>query len=126
LIFAGPIGGPFVNQKLDKGALFGSQFPWRRSLARPQPDDRTSDSDRLARPQFQIAREAVAFVEEAERGDAFRHWRSDLLGHRCDQVAIGCSNLALFGGLAGRTFIDIVVAEPATARQQQHCCQHRE
>lgn len=117
MIFAGPIGGPVVDQKLDKGALFGCQFPRRRSLARPQADDRTSDPDRLARPQLEIPREAVALVEESERGDPFRHWRSDLLGHRSDQVTIGCSNLAFFGGLAGRTFIDIIVAQPATARQ---------
>lgn len=126
MIFAGPIGWSIVDQKLDKGALFGGQFPRCRSLARPQADDRASDADRLARPEFKVAGETVALVEEAERGDAFRHRRSDLLGHRCDQITIGCGNLSLFGGLAGCMFVDLVVAEPATAGQQQHRCQQRE
>ncbi len=125
MILAGPVGRAFVNQQLDKGALLGGEFPGGGAFAGSQPDDRATDADGLAGPQFEIPGQAVALVQKAERGNPFRHRRSDLLRNRCDQIPIGCSNFSFFSRLAGGIFLDIVVAEPATARQQQHGGQHR-
>jgi hypothetical protein len=125
LIFARAVGGPFVDQKLNKGTLFRSQFPGCGAFAGPQADNRAADPDRLARPQFKIPRQAVALVEKAERRDAFRHRRADLLGYRSDQVAIGCGKLLFLCRLAGGIFLDSVAAEPAAAAQQKRCHQYR-
>jgi hypothetical protein len=126
LILAGPVRGALVDQKLDKGTLFRRQFPGSGFLAGPQTDYRAADPNRLAGAKLQIARQAVALVEKAERGHAFGHRCADLLGHRCDEITVSCSNLGFFGGLAGRMFINIVVTEPATAGQQQRGRQYRE
>jgi hypothetical protein len=55
-------------------------FPGRGFLARAQPDDRIADPDRFTRFHRQIARLAVALVEQAERRDALVHRRRALIG----------------------------------------------
>jgi hypothetical protein len=125
LIVAGPIGGAFVDQKLDKGTLFGSQFPGRGALAGAQADNRAPDPDRLARPKFKIPCQPVALVEKTKRGNAFCHRCADLFGHRSHQIAIGSGKFPFFRRLTGGIFIDLVAAEPAAAAQQKHRCQHR-
>ena len=125
LIFTRTIGRPFVDQQLDKGALFRGQFPRGGSLARPQANDRSSDPHRLAGPKLEIPGQTVALVEKTERGDAFRHRCADLIGDRRDQVTIGGGQLSFFCGLTGRMFVDIVAAQPAAAGQHKRRRQHR-
>jgi hypothetical protein len=72
-----------LHVDLDEGAGQLLVFPRRRRLAGPQPDDDVLDADRLARPQGQVADDAVALVEQAEDSDALGHWRhAGLLGGR--------------------------------------------
>jgi len=61
--------------ELDEGASELLNLPGRRGLAGAQPDDHIADPRRLARPQGEITRQAVALVEQADDRDA--------LGHRC-------------------------------------------
>lgn len=107
-----------IDQQLHEGSLLRCEFPRRCFLARTQADNRASDADRLARPQLQVPRQAIAFVEKAECRHAFRHRCPDLLGHRSNQIIIGRRSHGFFGGLAGCIFFDGVAAEPATAGQQ--------
>ena len=120
MIFAGSLGRAFVDQQLDEGTLFRGQFPRGGSFASAQADQSASDPDRLARAQFKVARQTVAFVEKTERGDAFRHRCSNLFACGCDEVVVGRGNFAFFGSLTGCIFVDIIAAEPATAGQQKH------
>ena len=53
------------------GQLLG--LPGRGRFAGAQPDDGVADPDCLAGPHGQIARQAVALVEEAEHRDPLRH-----------------------------------------------------
>ena len=62
-----------LDIELQEGAGQGLRLPRRGRLAGPQPDDGIADSDRLARPEREIADDAVALVEEADHGDALRH-----------------------------------------------------
>ena len=126
MICTRPVRRSFIDQKLDKGTLFGRQFPRRSAFACAQADDRASNTDRLARAKLKIPGQAVALVEKAERGHAFRHRCADLLGYRGNEVAIGCGELPFFRRLAGGIFIDLVAAQPAAAAQQKRRCQHRE
>jgi hypothetical protein len=50
-------------------------LPGRGGLAGAQPDDGIADPDRLARFQRDVARQAVALVEEAEDRHPLRHRR---------------------------------------------------
>ena len=118
LIFARTIRGALIDQKLDKGSLLGCQFPRRGPFAGTQADDCAADPDRLAGPKFKIARQAITLVEKAERRNAFRHRRADLLGYRSDQVAVGCGKFLFLFRLAGGMFLDGVATEPAAATQQ--------
>jgi len=65
--------------ELDEGA--GQRFfiPWRARFAGPEPDDRVLDPHRLARPQGQVADNAVALVEQANDGDPLGHGRHAFL-----------------------------------------------
>jgi hypothetical protein len=65
-----------LDIKLDESPCELFAFPRSRRLAGAQPNDRIVQSDRLARLHPNIARDAVALVENAENGDAIRH-RSD-------------------------------------------------
>jgi hypothetical protein len=118
LIVTGPVGRAFIDQQLDEGTLFRAQFPGGAFFAGPQPDDRAPDPNRLAGFQFEVARQAIALVEEAKRRDAFRHRCPDLFGDRRDQITVGRRNHGFLGRLTGSIFINIVAAEPAAAGQQ--------
>jgi hypothetical protein len=64
-----------AHAKLHESAGQLLDLPGRRRLAGPQAHGRVADPDRLARPQGEIARDAVALVEEAEDGDPLGHGR---------------------------------------------------
>ena len=66
--------GP-LDVDLDEGAGQLFQFPGRRRFAGPQANDDIFHPHRLAGLQGQIADDAVAFVEQADHGGTFRHWR---------------------------------------------------
>jgi hypothetical protein len=78
---AGESAVPFVvaafqHIELDEGAGLAVHFPRRRGLARPQPHDGAADAQCLAGLQRQRARDAVAFVEQADLCDALGHRRA--------------------------------------------------
>jgi hypothetical protein len=77
-----------ANVELDEGAGQLLDFPRRRCLASAQPDDDVAEPDRLARPHGELARNAVALVEEADHRHALRHRRGAgcKLGHRLRNV----------------------------------------
>jgi len=52
------------------------RFPGRRRFAGTQADDHVADPERLARLHRQVARNAVALVQQPDDGDAFGHRRS--------------------------------------------------
>jgi hypothetical protein len=63
----------FAHVELDEGAGQLLHFPGRARLAGAQTDDHVADPYRLARPQGQVARNAVALVEQSQHRDALRH-----------------------------------------------------
>ncbi len=77
-----------ANVDLDERAGERLHFPRRGRLAGAQPHDDVADPHRLAGTQREIAREAVALVEEPEHGDSLRHGRRPRLdiGHRLRDV----------------------------------------
>jgi hypothetical protein len=64
-----------ADVELDEGAGQLLDLPGRRRLAGAQPDDDVADPDRLARPQGEFARQAVALVQKADHGHALGHGR---------------------------------------------------
>ena len=64
-----------AHVELDEGAGKLLDLPGRGGLAGAQPHDHVADPDRLAGPQRQVAREAVALVEQAEHRDPLGHRR---------------------------------------------------
>jgi hypothetical protein len=65
-----------AHVELDKGAGQLLHLPGRRRLAGAEPDDHiVRCTDRLSGLQRQVARDAVALVEQADHGDALRHRR---------------------------------------------------
>jgi hypothetical protein len=68
-----PVGALHVELHESTGELL--ELPRRRRLARPQPHHCVLHSDRLARPDRQVADDAVALVEQAQNGDPLRHRR---------------------------------------------------
>jgi hypothetical protein len=96
-------------------------FPRRCGLAGAQADDRIADAERLARLHRQVARDAVALVEQADDCDAFRHRRrtgSDA-GHGLWHVDRDRLRLALPGLRLGRR---IVAAGEQRGRAQRKRC----
>jgi hypothetical protein len=60
-----PVALRVADVELDEGAGQRLHLPRRARLAGAQANDRIPDSDRLAGLESEIAREAVALVEEA-------------------------------------------------------------
>ena len=61
--------------ELDEGAGQALHFPGRGRLAGTEANDRAADPDRLARPQGQVPRQSVTFVEESQHRDPLGHRR---------------------------------------------------
>jgi len=76
---AGESPAPFLvaalDVELDECAGQLLLLPRRGALARAQPDDHVADADRLAGLELQVARGAVALVEQADHRLALRHRR---------------------------------------------------
>jgi hypothetical protein len=69
---------PFVvalilYRQLDESPGFGRIFPRRGLFARAQPDDRAADPRDFAGLHLELADQPVAFVEQADDGDALGH-----------------------------------------------------
>jgi hypothetical protein len=74
---------PFVvalilYRQLDERARLGRVFPRRGLFASTQSHDRAAHPCRFARLHLEIADQSVAFVEQANDGDAFGHRRGAL------------------------------------------------
>ncbi len=93
----------FAHVELHEGAGFGDFFPRRGLLAGAQADDGIVDAKGLARLHLERAGDAVAFVEDADFGDALRHRRAGqaaIAGR--DRVAGHFLRIARVGVVAGR------------------------
>jgi hypothetical protein len=83
-----------ADVELDEGAGEALHFPRRGRLAGAQPHDYVADAHRLAGLQSQVARQAVALVEESDHRDAVTHRRgaggfgADRLGN-VDRLGLG-------------------------------------
>ncbi|MBB6125074.1 hypothetical protein FHS92_002831 [Sphingobium subterraneum] len=82
---AGKDAPPFVvgvaaHIELHESAGVLKIFPRCGLLAGTQADNGVADAQRLTRLHLEIAGDAVAFVEQADDGDAFLHWRSGQRG----------------------------------------------
>jgi hypothetical protein len=66
----------FAHVELHEGTGFGDFFPRRGLLAGAQADDGIVDPKGLARLHLERARDAVAFVENADFSDTLCHWRT--------------------------------------------------
>jgi hypothetical protein len=110
-----------AHVELDEGAGQLLDLPGRGGLAGAQAHDHVADPHRLARPQRQIALEAVALVEQAEHGDPFRHRRRARgeLGHRLRHV----DGLVLDFGLA--LPVGLVRAPWRAGREREQCREAR-
>jgi hypothetical protein len=62
-----------LHRQLHERAGFGRILPRRGLLARAQPDDRAADPRRFAGLHLQLAHQPVAFVEQADDGNALGH-----------------------------------------------------
>jgi hypothetical protein len=100
--------------ELDERAGQLLHLPCRGRLARPQSHDRVADPDRLARLQRQLARDAVALVEQAEDGDA--------LGHRSRPRRDGGDGLRNIDRLrlSRRLRVRRLLARAAAAARREH------
>jgi hypothetical protein len=92
-----PVGLDHID--LDEGAGILLDFPRRGLLARLQPHDDVADPCRLAGLEPDLARIAVALVEQAEHGDAVAHRR----GGGVDRAAVGADSYhsRIGAGVAG-------------------------
>lgn len=86
----------FVDNELHKCALVGVCFPGRRFFAGAKPDDHLANPNILPRFQFDVARVAIALVQQAQYRDALRHWRADPGLHRYRRIVRACR--CPFGG----------------------------
>jgi hypothetical protein len=68
-----------LNHDLHKCTGQLVSFPVGGRLARFQLDDQVADPNALTGLQFQVARQAIALVKDAQRRDALRHRRIALL-----------------------------------------------
>jgi hypothetical protein len=77
-----------AHVQLHEGAGILLGLPGRRGLAIAEPHDHVADPHRLARPQRQVALQAIALVEQADHRDPLRHRRraGRELGHRLGDV----------------------------------------
>jgi len=84
------LGAAFLHQQLHKGARFLGHLPRRGALAGLKADDHVAHALLLARPQFEVAADIVALVEQAERCNALLHRGSDprLIGRLHGQFAL--------------------------------------
>jgi hypothetical protein len=64
-----------AHVELDEGAGEALHLPWRGGLAGAQTDDDVADPHRLSRLQREVARQAIALVEEADHRHALQHRR---------------------------------------------------
>lgn len=77
----------FLHRQLHKGSGFGRQFPRRRPFAGAQAHNGAANARAVARAHFQIADQAIAFVEQRNHRHPFRHRGGPfdpaaLFGHR--------------------------------------------
>jgi hypothetical protein len=82
-------GRTFKNGDPHKRPLIRVGFPRRGSFTRANKQRDFAKADRFAGLQFKITGLAIAFVKQADDGDAFRHWRAFLAVNRCACCA-GC------------------------------------
>ena len=77
-----------ADVELDEGAGQLLRLPGRGRLAGAEPHDGVADPHRLAGPELEIARDAVALVEKADDRDPLRHRRGagGDRGHRLGNV----------------------------------------
>jgi hypothetical protein len=87
---------------LHESACFRHFFPWRRRLAGAQPHDRIVDAEGLARLHLECLGDAVAFVEDADLGDALCHRRARQALVSADGIASHFLGIARLGAIAGR------------------------
>jgi hypothetical protein len=69
-----------LDVELDESAGQLLIFPRRGGLAGAKPDDDILPTSRLAGVERDILDDPVTLVEDAEHGDALRHWGDRLLG----------------------------------------------
>lgn len=113
-----------AHVKLDERAGELLDFPRRRRLAGPQPDDDVAHANRLARLELKILRDAVALVEQTENRDALGHGRRPRreAGHRLWNV----DRLGLGLRLAFRLLRLRHIRPAARCREQRRCQQRGE
>jgi hypothetical protein len=105
-----------ADVKLDEGAGKFLFFPGRAGLAGAKANDHVADAERLSRFHLQVAGNAVALVEKADHGDAFRHRRRPRRdrGH-------GLRNIDGLGlGLGLRIALRISIAPRIAAAARKH------
>jgi len=71
-------GAALPDEQLHECARFLRHFPGSRALARLKADYDVADTLFFAGTHFEILADIVAFVEEAERRDPFRHGCADI------------------------------------------------
>jgi hypothetical protein len=122
------IAAGIEHDQLDKRSGFLRHFPLRRTLACPQADNGTANPNTLARLEFDIAHQAVAFVQQSEDSDTLLHRRDALVN------VIGALRCACLRQRAricrGRRIFSLAVATGKDRRTQQPTkngqrCTHR-
>ena len=99
-----PCGVGLLDIELDESTRQLLAFPRCGCLAGAQPDNGVADANGLAGLHRQVARDAVALVEEPENGDALRHRRDPCPLSRsglrqCDAIGLlGFLRLAIAAG----------------------------
>jgi hypothetical protein len=86
-----------ADVELQEGAGELLLLPGRGGLAGAQTHDRIFDAERLPRLHRQVARDAVALVQEADDGDALGHRRSAWSDARNRLRHVDCDRFGLAG-----------------------------
>ncbi|GLT01926.1 hypothetical protein GCM10007897_33280 [Sphingobium jiangsuense] len=108
-----------ADVELDEGADLLLLLPRRGCLARAQADDRVAHAQRLAGLHLEVARQAVALVEQADHGHALLHrGRAGGIDRRDERRAVARLPDGA-GGIALRQLIRSVAAGLHHQRKQQ-------
>jgi len=103
-----------AHVELDEGAGEFLHLPRRAGLAGAEANDDVADPDRLARFELDVARDAIALVEEPEHRDPLRH-RSRPRRHRGHGLG-DVDRLRL--GLVGEILLILAPARPAGGKAE--------
>jgi hypothetical protein len=103
---------------LNKGAFIGVIFPWRGFFTGTQSYDNFAKTNGFAGFKFNVARLSVAFVQQAQNGNTFRHGRAKCI--------VGTSNNPVCGRLGFAGFFGCQLFFVSGSARRERCQQRQQ